>query len=35
MKSSGDRTHPCLTPDVIWNQSVSPFGVRTELMLLA
>ena len=35
MNSSGDRTHPCLTPGVSWNQSVSPVGVRTELMLLA
>ena len=32
---SGDRTHPCLTPDVTWNQYVSPLGVRTEIMLLA
>ena len=33
--SSGDRTHPCLTPGVSWIQSVSPIGVRTELMLVA
>ena len=35
MNSSGDRTHPCLTPRVSWNQSVSPVEVRTELMPLA
>ena len=35
MKNNDDSTQPCLTPDVISNQSVSPSDVRTVLMLFA
>ena len=35
MNNNGDITQPCLTPDVMSNQSVSPSDVRTVLMLFA
>ena len=33
--NNGDNTHPCLTPDVMSNMSVSPSDVRTVLILFA
>ena len=35
MNNNGDNTQPCLTPDVMSNQSVSPPDVRTALILFA
>ena len=35
MNINGDNTQPCLTPDVMSNQSVSPPDVRTALILFA
>ena len=35
MNNNGDNTQPCLTPDVMSNQSVSPSDVRTALILFA
>ena len=35
MNNNGDNTQPCLTPDVMSNQSVSPPDVRTALLLFA
>ena len=34
MNNNGDNTQPCLTPDVMSHQSVSPPDVRTALILL-
>ena len=34
MTNNGDNTQPCLTPDVMSNQSVSPSDVCTVLILL-
>ena len=35
MNDNGDKTQPCLIPDVMSNQSVSPSNVRTALILFA
>ena len=35
MNNNGDNAQPCLTPDVMSNQSVSPSDVRTALILFA
>lgn len=35
MNSKGDRTQPCLTPDVIWNQLVVPTLVGTNRAVTA
>ena len=35
MNNNGDNTQPCLTPDVMSNQSVSPPDVRIALILFA
>ena len=35
MNNNDDNTQPCLTPDVMSNQSVSPSDVRTALILFA
>ena len=35
MNNYGDNTEPCLTPDVMSNQSVSPPDFRTALILFA
>ena len=35
MNNNGDNAQPCLTPDVMSNQSVSPSDVRTVFILFA
>ena len=35
MNKNGDNTQPCLTPDVMSNQSVSPSDISTVLILFA
>ena len=35
MNNNGDNMQPCLTPDVMSKQSVSPQAIRTALILFA